>query len=228
VLFIADKRLPQEAKKNLKNFGNILELYVSGVTYEAIAGHPDIFFCRAGAKLITAPNLPEEYRGILSMNNIEILNGKTNVGKKYPLSAVYNAVVTENYLLHKLSITDEVILDNTAGIKRINIKQGYCRCSLLPLKENHFITSDKGILKTLSEEKINALYIPPEEIILPGFSHGFIGGAFGVYEDKVFIAGRLKYLSEDRKLKDYLLQLNYEIIELYDGPLFDGGSIIIL
>jgi hypothetical protein len=165
MLFIADKRIPEEALHNLKTYGDVLELYVPGVTYEAIAGHPDIFFCKVGSKLISAPNLPGKYIDTLSKNKIDFIIGKTNVGAKYPASAVYNAVVTGKYLIHKLDITDEVIFSYAGSIKKINAAQGYCRCNLLPLKEGNFITSDEGILKTLSGENLDVLYINPQEVI---------------------------------------------------------------
>lgn len=70
------------------------------------------------------------------------------------------------------------------------------------------------------------MYVNPEGIQLPGFDHGFVGGAAGIYKDQVFFIGNLDYFSEGEKFRHFLS--GYEIIELYDGPLFDGGSILFL
>lgn len=228
VLFIADKRIPDDAKYNLQRHGDLLQLYVSDITYEAIAGHPDIFFCKTNNQLITAPNLPYEFKNILTGYGINFIEGDNNVSSKYPGTAIYNAVSTPDYLIHKLSITDPVILKYSEGIEKINIEQGYSRCSLVPLKDNNFITSDEGIYKTLTSKGFKGCLVSSKEVLLPGFQNGLIGGAFGIYGNRVFIIGSLKYYSEGEKIRDYLSSLSYEIIELYEGPLFDGGSIIIL
>lgn len=228
MLFIIDKRIPEESKNKLRSYGYIIELFVNDITYNTIAGHPDIFFCKIGNQLIAAPNLPYIYKELLSENNFPFIIGNNNVGDKYPVSAIYNAVVSDKYLIHKLNITDPMILKYTEQLEKINIEQGYSRCSLVPLKDNHFITSDKGIFNKLSEKRFSIIYAAPDEIILPGFRNGFIGGAFGVYENKIFIIGSLNYLSEGRMVRDYLMKLEYDVIELYDGPLFDGGSIIVI
>ena len=121
-----------------------------------------------------------------------------------------------------------LIIDLTNNLEKIDINQGYSRCSLLPLKNNHFITSDRAIYKTLRKKGIGVLYSDPSGIILPGFKHGFVGGAFGVFENKVFVIGSLKFYADGDKVSKYLIILGYRIIELYSGPLFDGGSIFII
>ena len=73
---------------------------------------------------------------------------------------------------------------------------------------------------------MNVLYVNPEDIQLPGFKHGFFGGACGVYEDSVFLLGSLESFKAGKKVKSFLQSLEYEIIELFDGPLFAGGSIL--
>lgn len=226
MLIIIDKKIPKEAKKKLSGFGEIIEFSTIGITYEAISGHSDVFFCKTDKALIIATNLPEHFKNILKNKNISFIEGIKKVGQKYPETAHYNAAISENYIIHNFDFTDENILKNTSPKRKIQINQAYSRCSILPLKGNNFITSDKGIQKTLSENKIDHLYVSPEKIILPGFLNGFIGGCCGVFEDKIFLMGSLKYFPDGEKFKKFVEKLNYEIIELYDGPLFDGGSIL--
>jgi len=227
-LIIADKKLPEQAKKNLKQFGFLIEFSTQSITYEAISGHPDIFMCQLPDKIILAPNLPFEFFKIFRDNKIHFDKGEQNVGMKYPQSAVYNSVVTENYFIFKKGILDTKMIQNLSSQKLISVSQGYCRCNLLPLRDDSFITSDKNIYQKLTKEKLNILYVNPKQIILPGFKHGFFGGAAGVIENDVFLSGCLKYFSDGENVKSFLQNLNYSIIELYDGPLFDGGSIFCL
>ena len=72
MLIIIDNKLPEAAKKTLSAFGEIIEFSTSEITYEAISGHPDVFFCKTDKTLVVAPNLPQQYKSILKKNNISV------------------------------------------------------------------------------------------------------------------------------------------------------------
>ena len=65
MLILLTAKCPKLQKKNWQPYGEIVEFATEGITYEAISGHPDIFFCPTPAGLIVAPNLPEKYFKIL-------------------------------------------------------------------------------------------------------------------------------------------------------------------
>ncbi len=225
-MIIANKRIPEKAKETLLGFGDALFLETEGITYKAISGHPDIFFCSINTNLIVAPNLPAKFREELNHHSITFIEGEKTVGKKYPETAFYNAVVTENYLIHNLKYTDAAILEAAGNLKRINVNQAYTRCNLLPLPGDKFITSDRGIEKTLKNEGLEILYVSPKDILLPGFEHGFFGGTCGVFKNKLLILGSLKHFKDGEKTRQFLDNAKMEIVELFKGPLFDGGSIL--
>jgi hypothetical protein len=226
--FVVNKNTPQPAITTLKQFGEVVLFTSENITYPQVSGHPDLFFCCGSGRCVAAPNTPQKYITWLKEKNIDFVPGSQPVGDSYPSSAIYNAVVTDGYLIHNHSVTDPVVLKTFSRLKKINIKQGYSRCSLLPLKENHFITSDEGIYKVLKKNRLDALYVNPSSVLLPGFEHGFFGGAAGVINDTLFLTGSLNYFPEGEKVRNYLNHLHYTIVELYDGPLFDGGSILIV
>lgn len=228
MFIIADNRIPSNAKKSLFDWGEIIPFSTRGITYPSISGHPDIFFCQTGTELIVAPNLPQKYKRMLLSHNIQFVEGESAIGNKYPDTTKYNAVCTPNHLIHNFRNTDSVITGRADDRELIHVDQGYTRCNLLPLHSDHFITSDAGIARVLGRYGLNHLYVDPTGILLPGMKHGFFGGACGVHQDKVFIIGSLRHYAYGEKVKDYLKSLNYQIIELYDGPLFDGGSILFL
>ena len=225
MIIIHDKRLPKEAVATLHQYGDCVPFYSENITYEEIAGHPDIFICPMGDKIIVAPNTPQALTTRLQSAGLTLEKGKIDVGKKKQNSTCYNVVVTDRYIIHNPKYTDPVILNNAENRKFISINQGYTRCSLLPLKNDCFLTSDRGIEKDLSKHNLNCFYISPEEIVLPGFSYGFIGGCMGIYQNTVFIIGNLNYHSQGKNLKTFLQTLQYEIVELYNGNLFDGGGL---
>jgi len=223
---ITNNILPQEAINKLKNYGEVVLLETEGIVYDAISKHPDIFFCPVGEEVIIAPNLPEIYKNILSKQKITFLEGNRTLGKKYPLTAFYNAVATEHYLIGNTKIMDKAILEKDENRKVIQVNQAYTRCNLLPLSDERFITSDKGIEKELKKNSLEVLFVNPEGVVLEGFKNGFFGGCCGVSGNRVFIAGSLNNFPEGKKVREFLMDL--EIIELYDGPLLDVGSILFI
>lgn len=227
-LILCDKRLPTPAKIRLAEFGEVIGIIGKNITYPAISGHPDVFCCPVGEMLVVSPALPTEYTEIFHINAIKWVYGVKPNGFTYPDSSCYNAVVSDHLLIHNLTITDPKILELAGARKQIHVNQGYTRCNLLSLPGEKFITSDKGIFKVLTHEGFEVLYVNPEGILLEGFPNGFIGGVCGVFENNVFIAGSLSCFPEGQKIKDFLSLHSLNIIELYDGPLFDGGSIIFI
>jgi len=228
MLFIVNKNILAEAKTNLRHYGDVIEFSTENITYPQISNHPDIFFCRIDGILHYSPNTPDEVIQLLISKGIRVLKGDQPVGQKYPHSALYNAVITENYFIHNRKITDANLVQYIGNRKTINVKQGYCRCSLLPLKNNCFITSDEGIYKKLLSENLDVLYVSPHGIILPGEEYGLWGGTSGITNDRIFILGNLDHFPMGGEVRNFLAIRNYEIIELYNGPLYDGGSILII
>lgn len=228
MLIIIDKKIPQKAKSKLSGYGSLLELETSGITYEAISGHPDIFFFYTGTDLIVAPNTPHECFSVLDEHGIKYVRGEQAVGKKYPASSAYNAVSVGKLLIHNFRNTDSVITTALEDADLIHVDQGYTRCNILALDDQHFITSDEKIKRVLDRFNKDCIGVSPDGIALPGFKHGFFGGCCGIFEQKVFIIGSLMNYDEGARVLYYLEKNGFEIIELYDGQLFDGGSILFL
>jgi hypothetical protein len=225
MIILADHRIPPPAKEKLARYGSLIEVGSDGIVYDAISGHPDIFFFKSENALIAAPYALEKYKQDFSNAGIDVISGSENPNGHYPASARYNALVSRDFLIHRSGITDSSITMACADKEFISVRQGYCRCSTIPLKNNEFITSDMGIYKTLSSKGITVYYINSQDVLLPGFKHGFLGGACGVYGDVAFFCGSLKCGSYGN-IADILKLRGYEIVELYSGPLFDCGSIL--
>jgi hypothetical protein len=136
---IADGRMPEEAKRNLKKLGDVLFLNPTEITYKSISAHPDIFFFQTEDGLIYAPNAPKKIVKELKKRKIKLTEGKKEVGKKYPETVPYNAVGIGDTLIHNLKHTDSTILSLYEN--HIHVNQGYTRCNLVALNENAFITS---------------------------------------------------------------------------------------
>ena len=228
MLIIIDGKTPQEAKKKLAEYGRLVELQTSGITYEAISGHPDIFFHQADGQWIIAPNLPSEYFGILDEHGLHYILGEQDIGEKYPATSAYNAVSAGKFLIHNFRNTDAMITRTLEDADLIHVDQGYTRCNLLALGDKHFITSDRGIERVLKRFDKDCLYVDPAGILLPGVRNGFFGGCCGIRDNTVFIIGSLSHYTDGKIAREYIMAAGYRIVELYDGPLFDGGGIFFI
>ena len=225
MLIIVSKDIGREALKHLENYGKVVLFETQGITYSAIENHPDIYFCPYNKQIIAAPNTPSQIIAALNTFNVEVISGKKHIGKVYPQTAYYNAVISNQYLIHHLSFTDTVIKNSTQHLSHIHINQGYTRCNLLALPNNSFITSDKGIAKTLRENDIDTLYVNPESIYLRSFAHGFFGGCCGIAVPYFFINGSLKYFSEKDSIECYIDNAGLKLVELSRGRPEDIGSL---
>lgn len=228
MLAIADKRIPVKAKKTLENFSRVIWFDTHGITYPAISGHPDIFFTKTNEGLIHAPNLPTPVIHELLQEQIPLKSGERIVGGKYPENIAYNALITKRYLIHNLNYTDPIVLKYSMNKEQLHVNQGYTRCNLIFLNDQYFLTSDRGIFNLLQKHKLSGLFIDPTGILLPGLKHGFIGGCMGIMDDQLFVIGNIDFLQEKEALKNLVNDAGLNIISLYDGPLFDGGSILFI
>ena len=228
MLILLDRKMPETAKEKLAAYGEIVEFATEGITYDAISGHPDIFFCPTPAGLIVAPNLPEKYFAILDQYKINYIKSSLPVGQEYPETAQYNSLVTNKFIFQNPAVSEPEIEKLNTELEIIPIKQGYVRCNLIALPNETFITSDRGIEKSLKQHKLEVLYVDSTCVKLDGFEHGFFGGACGLFENTLFICGSLKYFKERSIIESYVKRSGVSIIELYEGEPVDVGTILFL
>lgn len=228
MLILCDHKMPVMAMQNLAAYGEVIHFATNGITYEGISGHPDIFFCKTPGGLIVAPNLPEKFFNTLNQSSLAYTKGSLPVGKTYPASARYNSLISEKYIIQNPAVADAVIAELNPGRKIISVNQGYVQCNLLALPNDTFITSDRGIEKTLKQHQLEVLFVDPSAVKLEGFKHGFFGGACGMLHDKIFICGAMSYFKEKKLIFNFADRAGINIVELYDGPPVDVGTILFL
>jgi hypothetical protein len=226
LIAIVDKRIPLEAKVALQKRFLLFELESKDIVYPAISGHPDIFIYSSDGTVVIAPNSPQSLILFFERNSIPFIFGEKEVGFFHPETSHFNAISTSNYLIHNSNFTDTTIKKISGQKEWINVQQSYTRCNVISLKNDVFITSDKGIYTTLTKKNISTFLLTPKSIVLEGFEYGFIGGCAGVLNQEIYFIGNLDYYVEGVRLRKIIKQQKYQLIELYDGPLFDGGGII--
>lgn len=205
-----------------------------------IATHPDIYMCQLGL-----------------WNEAGIFVGDPErLRPDYPNDIIYNAVCTRDYVFHRIENTDRDLMDaiitwrqglaydtyqpDSEGhfheeTKVIGVRQGYTRCSCLPVNNDSFITSDEGIARALEAQGAAVLLICEGHIKLRGFEHGFIGGtggniyinSGGITDQKAIIFnGDLSTHPDFEKITGFIKSRNILPVWFEDYALEDIGSIL--
>lgn len=228
MIAIVDSRMPQQAILNLEKLGQVLLLETQPLVYPAIAAHPDIFFCETPFGLVHAPGLAPASISTLVEQGIRLLKGEKQPGAAYPATAIYNALATENFLLHNLKYTDAAIKQHYPKGSQLHLNQGYTRCNLMEVGPNAFITVDAGIAAVLKKAGLDVFLCSTKKVHLEGFDHGFFPGCCGIYKDTIYVCGDPERLPDFIRLAAFCEKYGKTLKALYNGPLLDVGSILML
>lgn len=200
--------------------------------YPAIDGHVDIQLAvldKCKKEVIIHKNMDENFKNLLISKGIKFYETACSLGNKYPHNVILNSLVLKDYFIHNLAFTDKVLLETQHSKEFIDVKQGYTKCSCLPINDNAVITSDAGIQKKLIEKGFDILFLPPGDILLEGFDYGFIGGTGGmITKDTIAFFGNLKKYKYGNEVLCFLNKYNITPVYLKDDKLTDRGSILTL
>ncbi len=199
-----------------------LSLFVSDAVYVA----PNIYASFI-ARLDETQHTHSIQKGVFNALKERLICGTNSLKKEYPHNIAYNAVKLKEHFFHNLEYTETKILENI-NCDRIDVNQGYTRCSTMVLTDEAVITEDAGLAQNYRAYGYDVLVIEKGHIVLPGFNYGFFGGTGGVIEDALVLNGALKYHPDEVAIKNFVHRLGLRIVELHDGPLIDCGSILYL
>ena len=187
-----------------------------------IGDHPDLsLFVLDSENIILAEEVYSYYKDKLPGKNL--IKG-SSTSKKYPRDSIYNLLTFEEFYIHN-DFTEENIERSLKerNYKHLFVKQGYSRCSIIPLRES-LLTSDYGIYKAL-KDKINIILLDNDKIELDGFDQGFIGGTCGLVQDKLIFTGDISRHKSFELIKKACDRENIKII-YPETPIVDIGSMI--
>ena len=226
-IIIIDSRMRKIEKEYLSKYGDLIELPYQSSVYEEISSHPDIFFCKINNQIFQAPNLKLE-------KQLQTIQGANPVGVRYPENIKYNICQIGERVIHNFKYTDLAVAEyiDSMDLQKINIKQGYSKCSISVTSENSCITSDDGIYKTLKKENIDVLLLGNTNIRLVDKNglqtkmNGFIGGATAIIKDKFILFGDSDKISNKENLIKHLNKHNLKLVDFKNLEIIDYGSIM--
>ena len=221
---IVAENFPEEAAEKLKAYGKVVRTRANKNLLRGLDTHTDILThpLPSGEIVVDRDNF-EYYKKIFP--DKKILPSHSILSKEYPKDVPLNAFTFKNYFIHNLKFTDQVLLDyyKNSAYELINIKQGYGKCSSL-VTEDFIITSDGGIYESL-KDFIPIYKIKHGKIRLQNFNYGFIGGASGAFDKKIFFTGDFSHHSSYEEILKIIKKYDYEIEILSKDPIEDYGSI---
>lgn len=180
----------------------------------------DTLFVAGGAKFCPELHIPEY--------NVVWLD---DPGCNYPEDVICNAkLIREHMFCNLRTISDQIVkLAAAENYKILDVRQGYTGCSICVVTDSAMITSDTGIADVARANGFDVLLINNNEIKLPGYDVGFIGGCTGLLdENRLFLSGCLSKCSFGSEIKTFCAGHGVEIIELTKDSPVDVGGILIL
>jgi len=226
---IIDNRYIHIAESVWKDTFSIIPSVTCSVLSAPVSAHPDMALFKTEEKeFICSPDVFSDYEKTLKKYDVKLICGEKKLSCNYPEDIAYNVLKTDKFAFGKFTETDSKIIKylENKKIDKINIKQGYAKCSVCNFYGG-IISSDAGICKAALGVGLDFLQIPQGEIKLPGYDYGFIGGASGLNSNgDVFFFGDLSSVSYGNLIYDFLKKKNIKIHEIKNFPLTDVGTVM--
>ncbi len=167
---------------------------------------------------------------IASLLGVELALSDELIGADYPRDVLFNACLLGKRLICNKSTVSKLILDAAEGLgyEIINVNQGYTKCSVAVVSENAVITADKSIKNVCRAFGLDVLTVCEGHISLPPYDYGFIGGASGFDNDKVYFCGSLDRHPDGERIKKFCEKHGKVAISLCDGELQDVGTLFFI
>ena len=204
---------------------------------DPVSSHTDMLLFLADRTLISYADYAEEneeffklVRTLTKDRGINLRFISDAVSKEYPLDARLNALSVGGRLFLKTDTAAGALTEwaKSRGIRTVHTNQGYPACTVLKLSDGAAVTADRGMARIMSNEGIRVTLIEEGGVSLPPYSHGFIGGAAGVYRDTVYFVGKIEEHPSYNIIKSAALSEGLRLVSLGDTGLLDVGGILFL
>ena len=208
---VLDIRTPHECQLSLSEQGFDIVLLPSFSALDPrVASHPDMLIFVYGNKIFTPRAYYKEAH--TELDRLALLTEKDLVLTddillpEYPRDIAFNSFICNGHIfgntkhisseMHKITSAD--------GIKSVNVRQGYAKCSTVVLN-GAIITADIGIHRKAIGHNIDSLAVSGEGVILNGYNCGFIGGASGFCKEMstVYFCGNIDLHPDGEKIKSF-------------------------
>ncbi len=215
---------PKAAIENLEREFEVFILPPDDLIAPEISSHPDMILSVMDGKLFCHNTYYNKNKALLDTiarrAELDVVASKCERSKDYPYDIAFNVLICENTVLAK----ESHICPDMRIYPITDTNQGYAGCTSL-FASGHIITADSSIIKSAVKANIPTYRISGKDILLGGYDTGFIGGACGVFGDKIYICGDYRHSKSGIELYEFCKQFSLELISLCDGDVYDIGGI---
>ncbi len=209
--------------------GEDAALQPSACTDPRLSGHADLRMTLIDGVLAVSPGDYAFVRSILGLA-VRVVRGSADPSNVYPYDIPYNALCAGGRLFCLAAHTDPEVLRvaQALGKKIVDVRQGYAKCSGIPVGSNGLITSDAGIARAARQEGLDVLSVSNEGVALDGYDTGFIGGAGVCFGDRILFTGDLSVHPDFERICAFCRRFGVGIEYIKGMKLYDYGSPIAL
>lgn len=185
--------------------------------------HADLVcFPLGGRRLLMAPGSPRAEENLARLGWL-LIRPTAKLSSRYPGDTPLCAARVGETLFCRASSTDPEVL--RSGERVVNVRQGYARCSVLPIGSRSLVTADPSIAAAAENAGFAVLCIRPGGILLPGYDTGFIGGcAVPLGERSVYLTGSLSSHPDGPALRRFAAERGVALFEGSSPVLLDIGG----
>ena len=194
----------------------------------AVNFHIDMSVVHVGGNRVVVDSLQENVKAELKREGFDVISSAKNVEGNYPDDVKLNVALFGNKAIGAFKFTDSKLLSLIDEFQKFNVKQGYAKCSVLPINESAIITDDESIYNTLINT-VDTLLVRKGDIILNGHDYGFIGGASAkISKDEIIFFGDIEKHRDAGRIMSFLEKHNQKSICFKGYPLYDIGGLVTL
>ena len=236
MLAIIDHRTPRKICKGLKKQGfKLLKLPSHPTLPIPVSAHPDmLLFFTEDAIITTLDYVSVARRKLYKLSRytkMPLFTIKESQKAEYPEDILLNAAVVGNRVFCLQEHTARIIVDSPKHTI-CPVRQGYAKCSTVPVGSDALITADEGIAKVARNAGIDVLQIEPSHIDIQGYDTGFLGGAtsFSPYQDleTIYFCGEWREHPQATEIESFLKKHNKTPVSLANMPLTDIGTVFLV
>lgn len=228
-LAIVGSHCPEEARSRLLSLSavkGVVALPVDCLIAAPIADHPDSLICIFEKRLYAhseyARAAEKELSEICRACGLELCAVECQRGPEYPLDCGFNALSLPDR--HLLIAREKSLAEPLRRLPTADTRQGYAGCSAL-YAGGTVITADPSVERTCRAIDVPYFHISGEDISLPGYAEGFIGGAGGSFDDTVCLFGSPRHSKSALEVEIFCAERGLSLVCLEDTALTDRGGI---
>ncbi len=227
---------PQDIFQSIRAYGHLpLLLPPHPALPKAIASHPDMLLFFAKHAVFTTQDYyrvaKKELAAVASAAGKELRTVKGALSADYPHGVLLNALPMGDRLICNVKHTAEEIMRAGFG-EIIDVRQGYCKCTSVPVAKNALLTADPSIAKKARAAGMDVLLIREGFVSLPPYPTGFLGGAsgFAPYAEipEIYFSGNLELHPDRKEIRSFCASYHRKPVSLSQAPLSDIGTVFLL